>query len=222
MTPMCVLPPVPAVWGDGLARGVARGGSRRNEPWVLTWLRQNRDGPYWRHGSVRATARPRLRPDRLPVDDRRRLGRRLPQQLLPHGRGAARRGSPAPAARRPVGARRPDARPTPARASTSSRRWSRGGTAGCAGATRRRTTTGSTSSCGPRRDPQAGPRPARGPLDQPTLAVARGRVADPSPRPARGPLDVAARRRHRGVDRLRRPPAVGAVDRPARRTTPAP
>src|SRR3954463_14914615 len=51
MTPMCVLPPVPAVWGAWW-RGE---GSRRletNEPWVLTWLRENRDGPYWRRGSV--------------------------------------------------------------------------------------------------------------------------------------------------------------------------
>ena len=50
MTPMCVLPPVPAEWpGD---RGRLEGEWRRrwetNEPWLLTWLRENRDGPYWR------------------------------------------------------------------------------------------------------------------------------------------------------------------------------
>jgi predicted acyl esterase len=52
MSPMCVLPPVPAVWGadwqDEWERRLAT-----NEPWVLTWLRENRPGPYWDHGSVR-------------------------------------------------------------------------------------------------------------------------------------------------------------------------
>ncbi|WP_051276650.1 CocE/NonD family hydrolase [Marmoricola sp. URHB0036] len=52
MTPMCVLPPVPAVWGDSW-RDEWRRRLEVNEPWVLTWLRENRDGPYWRHGSVR-------------------------------------------------------------------------------------------------------------------------------------------------------------------------
>ncbi len=51
MTPMCVLPPVPAVWGDDW-RSEWRRRLDTNEPWVLTWLRENRDGPYWRHGSV--------------------------------------------------------------------------------------------------------------------------------------------------------------------------
>ena len=56
MTPMCVLPPVPAVWGDTHERDWREEWRRRletNEPWVLTWLRENRDGAYWRHGSVR-------------------------------------------------------------------------------------------------------------------------------------------------------------------------
>ncbi len=52
MTPMNALPPVPAVWGAGwreewLRRIVTF------EPWALTWLREQLDGPYWRHGSVR-------------------------------------------------------------------------------------------------------------------------------------------------------------------------
>jgi predicted acyl esterase len=55
MTPMCVLPPVPAVWGDGWRDEWLRR-LETNEPWVLTWLRENRDGPYWRHGSVRTDA----------------------------------------------------------------------------------------------------------------------------------------------------------------------
>jgi predicted acyl esterase len=51
MTPMCVLPPAPAVWGDSWREEWKRR-LETNEPWVLTWLRENRDGPYWRHGSV--------------------------------------------------------------------------------------------------------------------------------------------------------------------------
>ncbi|PWN01633.1 hypothetical protein DJ010_16420 [Nocardioides silvaticus] len=52
MTPMPVLPPVPAVWGEDW-REEWRRRLATVEPWVLTWLRENRDGPYWRHGSLR-------------------------------------------------------------------------------------------------------------------------------------------------------------------------
>jgi predicted acyl esterase len=52
MTPMNALPPVPAVWGDGW-RDEWRRRIETNEPWMLTWLREQRDGAYWRHGSVR-------------------------------------------------------------------------------------------------------------------------------------------------------------------------
>jgi hypothetical protein len=52
MTPMNALPPVPAVFGEGWRdewqRRVAA-----SEPWVLRWLREQHDGPYWRHGSLR-------------------------------------------------------------------------------------------------------------------------------------------------------------------------
>ncbi len=51
MTPMNALPPVPAVWGpdwrDEWQRRV-----ETYEPWILTWLAERTDGPYWRHGSV--------------------------------------------------------------------------------------------------------------------------------------------------------------------------
>ena len=53
MTPMALLPPVPAVWGDGWREEWLRRLDVQ-EPWVLTWLRENRDGAYWRHGSVRS------------------------------------------------------------------------------------------------------------------------------------------------------------------------
>ena len=86
--------PVPAVWGDGLAGGVAAA-DRDQEPWMLTWLRENRHGPYWDHGSVRHRRDDvGLRAHRLPGDDRGRLGRRLPQQLVPHRRELARHGVP--------------------------------------------------------------------------------------------------------------------------------
>jgi uncharacterized protein len=52
MTPMNALPPVPAVFGDGW-RDEWRRRVGRMEPWVLTWLRHQRDGAYWRHGSLR-------------------------------------------------------------------------------------------------------------------------------------------------------------------------
>jgi predicted acyl esterase len=52
MSAMCVLPPVPAVWGDDWQEEWRRR-LETNEPWLLTWLRENRHGPYWDHGSVR-------------------------------------------------------------------------------------------------------------------------------------------------------------------------
>ncbi|MFC4784793.1 CocE/NonD family hydrolase [Nocardioides sp. MAHUQ-72] len=55
MTPMCVLPPVPALWGDGWRAEWERR-LATNEPWVLTWLRENVHGDYWRGGSVRLGA----------------------------------------------------------------------------------------------------------------------------------------------------------------------
>ncbi len=53
MTAMNVLPPVPAEYGEGW-REEWRRRLEANEPWVLTWLREDRDGTYWRAGSVRA------------------------------------------------------------------------------------------------------------------------------------------------------------------------
>ena len=52
MTPMNALPPTPAVWGDGWRDEWVRR-IETNEPWALTWLREQLDGDYWRHGSVR-------------------------------------------------------------------------------------------------------------------------------------------------------------------------
>jgi predicted acyl esterase len=45
------LPPVPAVFGDGWRDAWAE--RLEQEPWLLGWLVRQRDGPYWRHGSLR-------------------------------------------------------------------------------------------------------------------------------------------------------------------------
>ena len=52
MTPMNALPPVPTVFGPTW-RDEWRQRIDEHEPWLLTWLRHQRDGAYWRHGSVR-------------------------------------------------------------------------------------------------------------------------------------------------------------------------
>ena len=56
MAALVVLPPVPAVhggeWRDAWAERV-----ERSEPWLLRWLEEQTDGPYWRHGSVRNVRR---------------------------------------------------------------------------------------------------------------------------------------------------------------------
>jgi hypothetical protein len=52
MTPMNALPPVPAVFGEGWREEWLRRVDQ-HEPWLLTWLGQQTDGPYWRHGSLR-------------------------------------------------------------------------------------------------------------------------------------------------------------------------
>jgi hypothetical protein len=52
MIPGNLLPPVPAVYGDGWRdRWLHR--IEHTEPWVLRWLEEQHDGPYWRHGSLR-------------------------------------------------------------------------------------------------------------------------------------------------------------------------
>jgi len=46
------LPPVPAVVGDGWREEWERR-LEEGEPWLLRWLEEQVDSPYWRHGSVR-------------------------------------------------------------------------------------------------------------------------------------------------------------------------
>ena len=52
MVAMNALPPVPAVAGDGW-RDAWRERVEGLEPWLLRWLDEQLDGPYWRHGSLR-------------------------------------------------------------------------------------------------------------------------------------------------------------------------
>jgi uncharacterized protein len=52
MTACNALPPVPAVFGDGWRDEWHRRVDAL-EPWLLRWMREQTDGPYWRHGSVR-------------------------------------------------------------------------------------------------------------------------------------------------------------------------
>src|SRR4051812_29391820 len=52
MVAMNALPPVPSLTGDGW-RDVWRQRVARTEPWLLRWLQEQRDGRYWRVGSVR-------------------------------------------------------------------------------------------------------------------------------------------------------------------------
>ena len=52
MAALTVLPPVPSVYGDGWRDEWVRR-IESSEPWLLRWLDEQLDGPYWRHGSLR-------------------------------------------------------------------------------------------------------------------------------------------------------------------------
>ena len=171
-----------------------------------------------RVGAARGRRR-RLRADRLPDDAGGRLGRRLPQQLVPHRGRARRQRRAAPAARRAVGARRPDARHA---GSADRPRHRDGGVVRPVAARADRACRDlPLRRVRPLLDPaRAGPRPARGPVAAAALGPADHALGRGARRPA--VAGRPARPRHRRVDRLRRPPAVGPVDRPAPRRRPVP
>ena len=52
MAALVVLPPVPGLVGEGW-REQWLDRFERSEPWLLRWLEEQHDGPYWRHGSLR-------------------------------------------------------------------------------------------------------------------------------------------------------------------------
>jgi uncharacterized protein len=57
MASLVVLPPVPELAGpDWRQRWAER--FEGSDPWLLRWLEEQQDGPYWRHGSVRSAIRP--------------------------------------------------------------------------------------------------------------------------------------------------------------------
>jgi uncharacterized protein len=57
MVAMNGLPPVPSVFGDGWRQEwVTR--AEQTPEWFTNWIDRQSDGPYWRHGSVRATPGP--------------------------------------------------------------------------------------------------------------------------------------------------------------------
>ena len=137
MTPMNALPPVPARLGRRLARRVGTRGSRRNEPWALTWLREQlgRSLLAARLGPPRTTS---ASPCPTMVIAGWADGYR--NNSFRTDRAAARNGVPHRLLAGPGRTRRPRRR-SPDRGSTRARRWSPGGTAGCAGRQRRRRRT---------------------------------------------------------------------------------
>ena len=65
MTPMCVLPPVPAVWGERLARRVAAPARDQRAVGADLAAARTATAPYWRARlGAAGAARRRLRPDR--------------------------------------------------------------------------------------------------------------------------------------------------------------
>jgi hypothetical protein len=52
MVAMNALPPVPEVFGDGW-RDEWQQRVETLEPWLIRWVQEQSDGPYWRHGSLR-------------------------------------------------------------------------------------------------------------------------------------------------------------------------
>ncbi len=159
MTPMNALPPTPQLWGDGLAgrvdppvRDVRAVAADLDGASALGRLL----GPGHDPAGVRA--------DPVPDDDRRRLGRRLPQQHVPDDRGAGPGRRPAPAAGRAVGAHGGRRRRCPGRGSTWSARWPGGGTGTCAASTTASTTSRS-------RPGSSASRPARRPPWTPSTAT---------------------------------------------------
>ena len=150
MTPMCVLPPVPAEWPGDWRRREWRRRLETNEPWLLTWMRENRDGPYWRAGSLRhvgGSGYDRIQAATLIVAGWADGYRNNTFRTVAALDEAGRRGGCSPdRGRTPT---RPPR--SPGRGSTSTSRCARGSTGGCAASGTSR--PGQMCSCGPRPSP---------------------------------------------------------------------
>ena len=215
MTPMNVLPPVPAVWGDDWEEEWKRR-LDTNEPWVLTWLRESTHGDYWDHGSVRlggtTSGYERIRIPTMIVagwadgyrNNTFRTVARLAAQGTPHRLLAG------PWAHADATTAMPGPRiDFDAELAGWFDHWLRGaGTHedGCDVFVRASTR----------------PEPDLDLHEGQLAATAVGATDVAPPRRAGGAARAARhrRRRHRRVDRLRRPPAVGALRRPAARRRP--
>ena len=215
MTPMNVLPPVPAVWGDDWEEEWKRR-LDTNEPWVLTWLRESTHGAYWDHGSVRlggtTSGYERIRIPTMIVagwaDGYRNNTFRTVARLAAHG--TPHRLLAGPWAHADPTTAMPGPRiDFDAELAGWFDHWLRGtGTHedGCDVFVRAST----------RPEPDLD-------LHEGQLAATAVGATDVAPPRRRGGAARAARhrrRRHRRVDRLRRPPAVGALRRPAARRRP--
>ena len=211
MVAMNALPPVPALVGDELARRLATPGGRARA------VAAAMAGGAARLGVLAARlGAAGVRPDRVRDDAGRRLGRRLPQQHVPHRAGAARERHAAPAAARAVephvdgdvaagAAHRPGAGDGPL-------------VGPLAAGHRRRVRRRAGADLVPAGVDPALPGPPDG---QGRVAHSSAVAADGCPRGGarpgrrRGGLRRGRGRRHRGVEQLRRRAAVGAADRPA-------
>ena len=167
MVALNALPPVPAIAGpDWRERWRAR--VEGLEPWLLRWLEEQADGPYWRQGSLRPAYERIACPTMLVAgwaDGYRNATFRMLERLR----------APARLLFGPWSHMAIDTS-CPGRGSTWSRRWSGGGTVGCA--------AGATASTRPRRSPCSSATPP-GRLPTSTRSPAAG-VTSPSG-PPNGP-----------------------------------
>ncbi len=213
---MCVLPPVPALWGPTWREEWERR-LATNEPWGLTWLRETTHGDYWQGGSVRiggtTSGYERIEVPTMIVagwaDGYRNNSFRtmaalaangVPHRLLagPWAHADPKTAMPGPRIDLDV------------EMAAWFDRWLRSDD----GAPRVR-----LRRLRPHLDrARAGPRPPRGLLGVAAVRAAHGRRG----RASRAAATTAGRARHRhgSVDRLRRPSPVGPVRRPAVRRRP--
>ncbi len=217
MTAMCALPPTPTLTGD-----------RWREAWLGAGRPRRAVAPPLDGGAVgRRLLAPRLaapagcrrrvdrvRPDPLRHDDRGGLGRRLPQQHVPDLRAAA---GAARAAHRAVEPHEPGdvaARPAP-RPRPGDDPLLRRAPARPRPGDRRRRRSGSSSGARRHPRPTSPSTGASGAADTAWPPADAGELVLESTRTGTDELAVRGDVGHDRMDLLRRPPSLGAADRPA-------